>query len=481
MASLFMKNYAAANGFPHVSCTHKLLESSKLNLETHHHVENSVAPAILLTAAQAQAVSARCNVLVMAGAGTGKTKTLVDRCLDCMENERVSLDQLLVVTFTEAAAAEMRHRLRQKLEAKAAAQPEDEHWPRQLALFEIANIGTLHSFCLRLIREHFYELGLDPQFAILDEGEARQRANETLATLFQSHYENKKPQSLAVQELIQVHGGGRDENIRKPVLRMHHYSQARADAALWLQTQADTFAQAETTVWSAWLLNAVEDWRTEWLAALELLAPENVKAAELVKLFLHLPKDFSREQADEFLEQIIATNSKESYPKGKMTALREPLKNLFSDAEFLRSIATTTNSNDPLAEDWSWVRGHMATLLGLAQEFAAAFSENKRRDGVVDFHDLEQFALRVLREISGAEKWRQQLRFVFVDEYQDINAAQDQIIAALSGVRELANRFLVGDIKQSIYRFRLADPKIFRDYAKNWQGAAGQTDRKSVV
>jgi ATP-dependent helicase/nuclease subunit A len=93
----------------------------------------------------------------------------------------------------------------------------------------------------------------------------------------------------------------------------------------------------------------------------------------------------------------------------------------------------------------------------------------------VDFHDLEQFALRVLREFSGAEKWRQQLRFVFVDEYQDINAAQDQIIAALSGEGELANRFLVGDIKQSIYRFRLADPKIFRDYAHNWHGAVGQT------
>ena len=122
----------------------------------------------------------------------------------------------------------------------------------------------------------------------------------------------------------------------------------------------------------------------------------------------------------------------------------------------------------------------METLLQLAQEFAGKFSERKRNDGVLDFHDLEQFALKLLWDFStdkptaAAEIWRQKLRFVFVDEYQDINAAQDKIIAALSRDGADANRFLVGDVKQSIYRFRLADPKIFRDYSKNWHGAKGQ-------
>ncbi|MBW8865687.1 MAG: UvrD-helicase domain-containing protein, partial [Verrucomicrobia bacterium] len=120
-----------------------------------------------LTPSQRQAVAARGNVLVMAGAGTGKTKTLVERCLDCLDRERASLDELLIVTLTEAAAAELRQRLRRELERKSAATPDDEHWPRQLALFDLAHIGTLHSFCLKLIREHFYELGLDPQLAIL--------------------------------------------------------------------------------------------------------------------------------------------------------------------------------------------------------------------------------------------------------------------------------------------------------------------------
>ena len=138
-------------------------------------------------------------------------------------------------------------------------------------------------------------------------------------------------------------------------------------------------------------------------------------------------------------------------------------------------------SNDPLAEDWGWVRGHMTALLRLASEFAGKFSERKRADGTLDFHDLEQFALLLLwdrkrnQPTETAAWWRARLRYVFVDEYQDINAAQDRIIFALSREGREANRFLVGDVKQSIYRFRLADPKIFREYAHDWRGEDGKT------
>ena len=487
-------------------------------------MENQAVPTDSLTPSQRQAVAARGNVLVMAGAGTGKTKTLVARCLDCLDRERASLDELLVVTFTEAAAAEMRQRLRKQLEEKIAAAPGDDHWPRQLALFDIAHIGTLHSFCLRLVREHFHELGLDPQLAILDEGEARQLANETLDEQFQSHYAGEDEFSVAFQNLIQIHGGGRDENIRKLVLRLHNYSQARPDAAGWLAEQIQKFSAAEPTDWQRWLLAAITDWRDEWLPVLESLgtpisrsarstpgsqradreigAPSNnEKAAELAGILSRLKKNFSRESAAEVLEQIISADG--NWPAKKKTLLRKPLEDLFDEAAFLASLAGLKNGADPLAEDWAWVRGHMATLLRLAQGFAENFAGRKRADGVVDFHDLEQFALKLLWDFAAsqptavAEVWRNKLRFVFVDEYQDINAAQDKIIAALSreagwgetpgepssmpqdGSRgrspHQANRFLVGDVKQSIYRFRLADPKIFRDYAKNWRGEAGQT------
>src|SRR5665213_3540011 len=192
-----------------------------------------------LTPSQRQAVAARGNVLVMAGAGTGKTRTLVVRCLDCLDRERASLDELLIVTFTEAAAAEMHQRLRKSLEEKNAASPDENFWPEQIARFDLAHIGTLHSFCLRLVREHFHELGLDPQLAILDEGEARQLAAETLDEQFQAHYAGEDGFSVAVQNLIQIHGGGRDGKIRALVLRLHNYAQTRPDAAVDLDQVLD--------------------------------------------------------------------------------------------------------------------------------------------------------------------------------------------------------------------------------------------------
>jgi ATP-dependent helicase/nuclease subunit A len=431
-----------------------------------------------LTPSQRQAVAARGNVLVMAGAGAGKTKTLVARCLDCLDRERASLDELLIVTFTEAAAAELRQRLRRELETKSAAAPDDDRWPRQLALFDIAHIGTLHSFCLRLVREHFHELGLDPQLAILDQGEARQLANETLDEQFQAHYEGEDKFCLAVQNLIQIHGGGRDEKIRALILCLHHYSQTRPDAVGWLAEQSQKFSVAEPVEWQNWLLEAIEKWRDEWLPVLENLKIENEKSAELTGILSRLKKNFTRELAAEVLEQVVSAD--DNWPVKRKTILRKPLEDLFDEAAFLAALAPVKNGSDPLAEDWSWVRGHMETLLRLAQEFAQEFARRKLADGVLDFHDLEQFALKLLWAFSAnkptaiAAVWRKKLRFIFVDEYQDINAAQDKIIAALSRNVADANRFLVGDVKQSIYRFRLADPKIFRDYSKNWHGANGQ-------
>lgn len=422
----------------------------------------------------------------MAGAGTGKTKTLVERCLDCLARNHTALDELLIVTFTEAAAAEMRQRLRRAMEAEAQATSDsspanNNFWHEQLARFDLAHIGTLHGFCLKLIREHFYELGLDPQFAILDEGEARQRASETLEEQFTAHYESQTEFSRAVQNLIEVHGGGRDENIRKLILRLHHYSQTRPDADGWLAAQIKNFSNAEPADWHHWLLAAIADWCDEWLPVLEGLKNENEKAAELTVLLEQLKNNPARQAAAEILERVVAADLTVNYPKGRAGKLRPALGKIFETATFLRSLAAVKADRDPLAEDWSWVRGHMETLLRLAQEFSALFTARKRNDGVADFHDLEQFALKLLWNFSlgqptpVAQGWRAKLKFIFVDEYQDINAAQDKIIAALAGEGADANRFLVGDVKQSIYRFRLADPKIFRDYAHDWRNGGGKT------
>jgi ATP-dependent helicase/nuclease subunit A len=458
-----------------------------------------------LTPSQRRAVTARGNVLVMAGAGTGKTHTLIERCLHCLcaEQPPASLEEILVVTFTEATAAEMRRRLREQLEEKLRAPPDEPRWVEQLALFDTAHIGTLHSFCLKLVREHFHELGLDPQLAVLDAGEARLLANETLDEELQEHYAGQDELAEAVQKLIQIYGGGRDQAIRQLVLRLHHYAQTRPDADGWLARQTEKFALPAPDEWREWLLGGIRAWRDEWLPVLENLGtpasgtarstrdelravPEagapsnNEKAAECLKILQKLPGEFSRlgsapvpgaandvpvvgkspdkirredapnstrdacapqftrEQAAEVLEQILATDGKENFPPKKFTVLRKPLEKFFADAAFLHSLATTKNGRDPLAEDWDWVRGPMGALVQLTRNFSARFAARKRDDAVLDFHDLEQFALKLLWDFAAnqptsvAGRWRQKIRFVFVDEYQDINAAQDKIIQALS-------------------------------------------------
>jgi len=444
-----------------------------------------------LTPAQIQAVRARGDVLVVAGAGTGKTRTLVERCLDCLlqEQPRASLEEIMMVTFTEAAAAEMRQRIRERLQEAAQSYPADPHWPEQLALFDTVHIGTLHSFCFNLVREHFYELELDPQLAILPDAETRLLAEEELDKLFEHYYGARGTDAEAVRRLVSDYAGGRDPAIRSLILRLHHYSQSLPDPEGWTAQQLALFAAPGPETWLQWLHEGLLSWAGNWLPFLREqdatgndLARQCVAAMEALNLALPVP-DW-RAQAAAALGPL--RNLKNECPQRKRKAWLAPLKKFTTEAEFLFSLVLTgeegscpggpalSASKDPLEQDWNYAVQPMATLLKLAGEFSRAFKETKRELGVVDFHDLEQYALQLLWDRQSrlptpvSQQWRQKLRFVFVDEYQDINAAQDKIIAALSRDGAQANRFLVGDVKQSIYRFRLANPQIFQRYVQQW-------------
>ena len=445
-----------------------------------------------LTSAQKQAVTARGNVLVVAGAGTGKTRTLVERCLHCLllEDTPVSIEEILMVTFTEAAATEMREKIRDALNRRiaeieaspkpSAADGRSAGWLKeQLALFEAANIGTLHSFCLKLLRQHFYELELDPQLTVMPEEEARLLAEEIMDGILQGNYTGETESAGAVRQLIQAHGRGWDQPVRALVMRLHHYTQTLRDPEAWFTAQLAMFESPAPGQWQAWLIEGLRDWRDEWLPQLDAEEAGNKLATECADLLRKLPAQFAREQAAAALAQILA--AEENCPHGKKTAWRKPLEHFLAEAGFLASVSEIKNGKDPLAEDWGWVRGQMQALLNLAQEFTVRFGESKRELGMVDFHDLEQHALRLLWDRATgqpteiARRWREQLQFVFVDEYQDINEAQDAILKALSREGTAANRFLVGDVKQSIYGFRLADPRIFQDYLENWRDDRGTT------
>src|SRR5258708_757536 len=247
------------------------------------------------TPTQRAAIAARGNILVVAGAGTGKTSTLVERCLNCLleEKPRASLDEILIVTFTDAAAADVRKRIRERLDqelekelGKDNAEQRDRdllrHLQEQLAIFQTAHLGTLHSFCLQLVRQHFYVLELDPQLTVLPAEEAHLLARETLDALLQRHYAGRNREDEAVQELIQDHARGSDQPIRALVLRLHHYSQTLPDPAGWFAQQLDSFAMAKPLMWQDWLGMAISQWPKRWLPILERIPSSNEIAAKCV-------------------------------------------------------------------------------------------------------------------------------------------------------------------------------------------------------
>ena len=434
------------------------------------------------TPQQQQAIAARGNVLVSAGAGTGKTRTLVERCLNLLlaETPPVSLDEILLVTFTEAAA-EMRQRIRIRIEEELTRTPDHAHLEKQLALFDTAPIGTLHGFCLKLVRQHFYELELDPLLTVLPAEEARLLADETLDRIFKTHYAGGDTLAAAVQGLIQTQGRGWDKPVRALVFKLYHYTQTLPDPAAWFRGQIEMFESPEPAQWRGWFSEALAEWKESALVFLQPRTAGNELAAKAVTWLR------SEEAAATLLAGLLAVPA--TCPYGKKGKLLDPLADLFGEAEFLFSLVNTANASDPLTDDWNWSRTHMQALLRLAEDFSREFAEAKRELGALDFHDLEQHTLRLLwdsatkQPTATATEWRKKLRFIFVDEYQDINAAQDKIIEALSragsgaaaegGAPAPGNRFLVGDVKQSIYRFRLANPHIFQNYAETWSGGGG--------
>lgn len=430
-----------------------------------------------MTSSQQAAVAARGNVLVVAGAGTGKTQTLIERCCSLLLEENCSLDEILMVTFTEAAAAEMRKRIRLRLSEKALQSADvrlSRHYEEQMALLDTAYISTLHSFCLRLLREHFYDerLRLDPEFVVLTEEQVHQLRNKTLDALLESHYGGDSEEAGAFRKFVMEQAGGAEICVRDLIWQLHQYSRSLANPAGWFEQQLAMFAESKPEQWRGWLQSGFTEWREYWSRELTKFS-ETPNVADCRTALADVKKNSSLETMSEVLRKIQEADGSK-WPRGAKGTVRDRISDFFSDAEFLASLLPDANGDDPLAQDWNWSRGHMQTLLRLAREFGDLFDEARREAGGVDFADLEQFALRLLWDprlaspTPLARDWQQRLKFVFVDEYQDINEAQDTILRAVSRDGAQANRFVVGDVKQSIYRFRLAVPKIFQTYKKLW-------------
>ncbi len=430
-----------------------------------------------LTNDQQRAVDASGNVIVVAGAGTGKTKTLVERCVEQIlkDENPVSVDQILVVTFTNAAAAEVRNRIRDRLENELIKNPSKTRVVEQIGILDRAHICTLHSFCYHLIRQHFYLLDLDPKSKLMDAMEAQLLRAEVLDDYIEQELRNETKDPKGLRRLILDYFDGDDRKFETFIENLHDYTQTREDAVHWFTSQLNHFQNPNATVWMDLLPTITEAWIRRWKDVGMNQPLGNPAASLLRKVFskLQIGSDHYRDGL-----QLLSDcdKNKNIWVRGTVGKYKGPLRSMFDDAQLLLTFQPNPNQKgvDPLQEDWNDVRGYMVTLLNVAQGFSRVYNETKLKNGVLDFHDLEQFSIRLLwnaeqdKPTPVAENWREIFAHVFVDEYQDINPAQDKIITCLSALKSQAKRFMVGDVKQSIYGFRQANPTLFLDYEARW-------------
>jgi ATP-dependent helicase/nuclease subunit A len=418
------------------------------------------------------------NLLVAAGAGAGKTAVLVERIIGYIINDRVNIDELLVVTFTNAAAAEMRERIGATLAARLKDDPGDEHLTRQLALLGRATIMTIHSFCLEVLRQHFYLLDLDPAFRIADEHEAAMLKADVLEALMEQHYTDPDEPFLT---LVEGFGGRHDDaGLFDLVLRLAEVAQSNPDPEEWLKELASPYrASGRSENIAVWQQEVLTNLRTmldrAWSSleqALEVACltngPEHYKevltaeieSVESAAAALQRSWDEARDAVNAVVFSRLPT--KRTGDPG----LREQAKTHRDRAKkiVLEKIGpVVSQSAEELEQGLCEAAPMVERLVDLVGEFLARYTRAKRERDLVDFNDLEHLCLTLLRGEGNepspvARELRAKFREVLADEYQDINAVQEALLRLVS---RGGNTFMVGDVKQSIYRFRLADPTLF--------------------
>ena len=422
------------------------------------------------------------HLLVSAAAGSGKTAVLVERIIRLVTEDGVDIDRLLVVTFTEAAAGEMRDRIMQALEARLAANPHSGHLLRQLMLLPKAHISTLHAFCLTVLRQHFFRLDLDPEFRVLDEHEAQLLRLDVLDDVLEQAYDRSGANGPFSQLVLAYGGTDGDADLRQVILDLHDYARSLPDPAAWLRQCTRAYHELDpgtfpASPWGVELAQAAQVRLARAAAllrqALDLAMGPGGVAGHAATLEADLARlERLQQAAAHGLPALAAAAADAAFPplqrarKGEGDpAVRDAVKKLREAAKqavegvFSRWLAR------PLAEQLADVRSLAPLMDALVEQVLALdelYAAAKRERSAVDFADLEHLCLRLLDDPEAAAELRAQFDEVLVDESQDLNGVQEAILSRVSGAAHEGGRlFLVGDVKQSIYRFRQADPTLF--------------------
>ena len=435
-----------------------------------------------LTPQQRQAVENRGGrLLVSAAAGSGKTKVLVDRLMRYIQDpvDPADIDDFLIITYTKAAAGELRGKIASKLSELIANEPGNHHLQQQMQRLYLANISTVHGFCTELLRQYAYRLDITSDFRVADETECVELQLRALEQTLDTAYETADDNS-DFRAFIDSHGLGRDDRqIPEIILKVYTSAKCHLNPNQWLSWCASGSGEAsagiEKTPWSEFLIADLKAYLSLQIDALERCATAAASAdamekpaALLSSTVLQLRQLFNSNTWDEIIDNKDIQYGTLTFSKkctdqqliDKIKAVRDACKEGL--AKRLR--AFVDNSDQVLADT---MRASAAArgLVRLVQDFDRRYSDLKKKRGIVDFSDLEQYTLDLLigklrsSPTAVAAEIGERFREIMVDEYQDSNEIQDSIFDALTQKRH--NCFMVGDVKQSIYQFRLADPGIF--------------------
>lgn len=452
------------------------------------------------------------NLLVAAAAGSGKTAVLVERIIKIItdDNNPVDIDKLLVVTFTNAAASEMRERIGDAISKKLEEMPDSKMLQRQLALLNKSNITTIHSFCLDIIKNNFHLIDLDPGFRIGDETECTIIKQDVLIELFEDKYDKEDEDFL---NLIEAYCTNRDdERLKEIVLKLYNFSMSGPWPSVWLREKAQEFNinsldELEKASWykvlkeSLYLdLNNAKNGLDEAIKICEEdsdLAPYllNLKPElngienAINSLNLNLEQIYKAIKDIEFAYRIktVKKGIGDELDKKKVKSLRDDVKkkiNQIKGGVFSISLDETLNG---IKNMYPIIK----SLTELVIEFSDRYVKKKMERVILDFNDLEHLCLKILTcndengEVyasSVAQKFREKFEEVLIDEYQDSNNVQETIISMVSR-KDLDNPnvFMVGDVKQSIYRFRQAKPELFLEKYNSYSEEDNKKNRKIML
>lgn len=416
------------------------------------------------------------NILVAAAAGSGKTAVLVERIIHKIIDEQMDIDKILVVTFTNAAASEMRERILEAIYKKLEENPENVHLQRQIILLNKASICTIHSFCLDVIHNHFYEIDLPSNFKIADTAEIDLLKQEVLDDLFEQKYTENDKDFIELLENYTNYRG--DEALQELVLKIYKFIQSSPFPLKWLQEKLELLKiedkDISQTIWGKLIIQAVEDDIQESIMQLETVKSKMALYPEMTKFYqkicedLIIIKDLQNYNSwDELYIKLLNFNfSKWPVDKKVTNDLKEDSKEIRDKVKKHikeKTAKLLSCSQEQAVKDLKIITPILEKLSNLVTEFTKNFAEKKKEKNCIDFNDIEHFALKILLDENNnptevAKKYKEKFEEIAIDEYQDSNLVQEAILTSISKGN---NIFMVGDVKQSIYKFRQARPELF--------------------